>query len=270
MKLCLLFHCLCESYDSVPDRGRELYVSVSDMGIMVEGLLERGYKFSTLEDPAPNTVTMTFDDGYYNNYLFRELSRSYNVPYIIFLPAYYVMNGDRFPWFIDNGIDYAQVHNYDYYANYSELLVTREVESASGIERPMNFEELRELASDDQVEYGCHGYYHQPLSKKYEKYLCKERDLALSALKENLGIEPRYFALANGIYTRWVVKELLRTFDKVLTIEGRPLHPGDAVIHRLSLINPNIGGPLIQQIDRNLGTLRQIKRTVRTFRRLRL
>ena len=266
MKLCLLFHCLCESYDSVPDRGRELYVSVSDMGVMVEGLLERVYKFSTLDDPAPNTVTMTFDDGYYNNYLFRELSRSYNIPYIIFLPAYYVMTGDRFPWFMDNGIDYAQVHSFDYYANYSGLPVTQ----ASAIERPMSFEELGEMASDDRVEYGCHGYYHQPLSKQYEKYLCRERDLALSALKENLGIVPRYFALANGTYTRRVVKELLRTFDKVLTIEGRPFHPGDAVVHRLSLINPNIGGPLIQQIDKSLGTLRQIKRTVRTLGRLRL
>ena len=270
MKLCLLLHCLCESYDSVPDRGRELYISLSDMDAMIEQLTDRGYRFTTLEDPTPNTVTLTFDDGYYNNLLFKDLSRSYDIPYIIFLPAHYIVSGDRFPWFLNMGIDYGQMHKFDYYTHYSELSAGEEREAVSSAERVMTFDELRELRNDSRVEYGCHGYYHQPLSKIYEKYLHQERDLALSILEENLEIVPRYFGLANGMYTGWVVRELLKTFDKVLTIEGRPFHHGDAIIHRLSLINTNMGGSLVQQIDKSLESLRQIKRTIRTFRRLRL
>ena len=268
MKLCLLFHCLCESYDEVPQRGRELFVSQSDMRVLAEQLLDRGYSFSTLEDQAPNTVTFTFDDGYYNNILFSDLSRFYHIPYVIFLPAYYVMSGDQFPWFLEEGIDYSQIHNFDYYAHYRELPAARTVDGAGSIDRPMTFEELKCLRDSDKVEYGCHGYYHQPLSRSYEKYLSSEQDLAMSALKENLGIVPRYFGLANGQYTKRVMGELLKTFDKVFTIEGRPFRYRDRVVHRLSLTNPNVSRPLIRQIDQHLGALRQVKRAFRTFRRL--
>ena len=72
------------------------------------------------------------------------------------------------------------------------------------------------------------------------------------------------------MYTKQVVRELLKTFDRVLTIEGRPYRPKDSVIHRITLINPNIGGPLIGQLERHLSTLRQVKRAFRTYRRLRL
>ena len=270
MKLCLLFHCICESYDEVPQRGRELFVSQSDLRVLAEQLLDRGYTFSALENPAPDTVTFTFDDGYYNNLLFSELSRAHDIPYLIFLPAYYVKSGDRFPWFQEDGVDYEEIQNFDYYAYYSGLSSAGTVDGASSMTRPMTFQELKDLKVSDQVEYGCHGYYHQPLSKMYEKYFRQEQDLSLSVLKDNLGIVSRYFGLANGRYTKWVMGELLKTFEVVFTIEGRPFHHGDKVVHRLSLTNPNVSRPLIQQIDQHLGVLRQAKRAVRTFRRLQI
>ena len=57
----------------MPEHGQELYVSLSDMETLCEQLLERGYKFTGPDDPSSNTVTVTFDDGYYNNTLFQEL-----------------------------------------------------------------------------------------------------------------------------------------------------------------------------------------------------
>ncbi len=269
MKLCLLFHCLCESYNEVPEHGKELFVSVADMRAMVEQLLERGYTFSSPEDTAPDTVTITFDDGYYNNLLFGELSHTYNIPYLIFVSAYYALTGEAYPWLAGNGQNYAKIRELDFYKHYSAGTAGGQVCTDSGV-RPMTLEELTTLRDDGQVEIGCHGYYHQALSSRFERYLPQERDLAMSALKERLGLSPRYYALANGLYTRQGVRKLLETFDRVFTIEGRPFRPRDRVIHRLSLINPNVAGPLVGQIGRHLGTLRQIKRAMRTTRRLRM
>ena len=52
MKLCLCFHCLCESYDDISGDSGELYVSLDDMREMIEQFLARGYTFSGLEDPV--------------------------------------------------------------------------------------------------------------------------------------------------------------------------------------------------------------------------
>lgn len=268
MKLCLLLHCLCESYDEIPHHGKDLFVSVSDMRTLAEELLTRGYKFAPPDDPAPDTVTLTFDDGYYNNYLFREIASSYSIPYTIFVSAHYVLSGEGFPWFMNDGKSYSRLHDFDYYSDYDSLRARRGDEQPSPTHRPLSIAELRDLASTGLMEVGCHGYYHQPLSSKYRKYLPRERDLALEGLDKSLGLKPRYYAMANGLYTRSVVRELLKTFDRVFTSDGRPTKPRDRVIHRLNLVNPNIGGPLVRQIDKHLMALRQLKRTVRTTRRL--
>ena len=121
MKLCLLLHCLCESYDEIPHHGKDLFVSVSDMRTLAEELLTRGYKFAPPDDPAPDTVTLTFDDGYYNNYLFREIASSYSIPYTIFVSAHYVLSGEGFPWFMNDGKSYSRLHDFDYYSDYDSL-----------------------------------------------------------------------------------------------------------------------------------------------------
>ena len=49
----------------------------------------------------------------------------------------------------------------------------------------------------------------------WEKYLEPERDRCLSALDEHLGKRPRYFSLANGQYSKSVMRQLLNSFEKV-------------------------------------------------------
>ena len=56
MNLCLCFHCLCESYDEVTGEAQELFVSLADMRELIERLLERGYRFSSVDDPGGDTV----------------------------------------------------------------------------------------------------------------------------------------------------------------------------------------------------------------------
>ena len=269
MKLCLLFHCLCESYDEVPDHGQDMFVTLADIQTMIEELSARGYSFGSLDNPGSQTVTITFDDGYYNNLLFGSLAQSYGIPYLIFISAYYNLTGEAFPWFLNKGHGYSDPHLFDYYQHYGEARQHHDPVAADQIVRPMTFSELDSLKQSALVEIGCHGYYHQPLSGAHERYLEQERDLALACLEDGLGIKPRYFSLANGMYTKRVVRELLKTFDRVLTIDGRPFHRNDQLVHRITLLNPEIAGPLIQQVDRHLNPLRKVRRAVRTFARTR-
>jgi peptidoglycan/xylan/chitin deacetylase (PgdA/CDA1 family) len=268
MKLCLVFHCICRSYNEIPPYGQDLFVSLADLEVLLTKLSERGYQFTTLDGEGANTITLTFDDGYYNNLLFGELAHAYRIPYLIMVSTYYTMSGDCFPWFLEGGKYYNQMHQFDYYDLYTKTIAAKNLERPPVAIRPMNFQELEALANDELVEVGCHGYYHQALSKNFERYLGQERDLSRSAIQENLGQTPRYFAMANGIYTKRVTKELLTSFDRVLTSYGRPFRSGDNVVHRLNLANPNMAGPLIDQIDRHTGIARQIKRTLRTTRKL--
>ena len=272
MKLCLCFHCLCESYEELPGDAQELFVSLADMRGLIEGLLGRGYRFSTVDDPADNTVAITFDDGYYNNLLFDELAQQYDIPYVVFVSAYYTQSGVGYPWLKAQGQSYAQMYNFDYYAHHQEAdshqSGSLSVSKDTTPQRPLTFRELSQLAGNGLAEIGCHGYYHQPLSKEFETYLHQEQTLALSALDEGLVTKPRYYALANGMYTAPVVRELLKTFTKVFTIEGLPYRPKDKVVHRMSLTSPSMSLPLIEQIDTATYLPRRIKRSVRTRRRL--
>ena len=268
MKLCLCLHCLCESYDCVPSRGQELFISLTDLRELIEQLNERGYMFAPTEDTSDHTVTITFDDGYYNNTLFKEMANEYSIPSVIFVSTYYLASGIGFPWLKISGQSYEQMHEFDYYAYFALESNTMQAKESDSMVRPMTFEELEVLAGTCNMEVGCHCYYHQPLSSRYQNRLAEERGQAMSDLKENLGVLPRYFSLANGQYSKTVIRELLHSFEKVFTIDGRPMKGSHRVVHRISLVNPNIGGPLIQQIDSALTPARRIKRALRTTRNL--
>ncbi len=268
MKLCLCFHCLCESYDSVPSRGQELFISIPDLRELIEQLKERGYRFAPIDDAGDQTVTITFDDGYYNNRLFGGLSTEYSIPFVLFVSAYYLSSGTGFPWLNIAGQSYDQMHEFDYYAYFGangDSVRSPETDTAV---RPMTFSELETLAKSCQMEVGCHGYYHQPLSSRFENRLAQERDSSMATLRESLEVSPRYFSLANGQYSKSVMRELLHSFEKVFTIDGRPVRSNGRVVHRMSLVSPVLGGPLIQQIDSALAPARRIKRALRTARNL--
>lgn len=268
MKLCLCFHCLCESYDKVSGEAQELFVSLPDMKELIEVLLGRGYRFTTVDDPADNTVTITLDDGYHNNLLFGELAQRYNIPYVVFVSTYYTQSGAGFPWLSAESQSYAQMYQFDYYAHHERADGNPSPPRDTSPHRPLTFDELSKLASTGLAEIGCHGHYHQPLSKAFENYLNQEQTLALSALNDGLGTKPRYYALANGMYTGPVVRDLLKTFAKVFTIDGLPYRAKDRVVHRISLTSPSVSASLIEQIDTATFFPRRVKRNLRTRRRL--
>ena len=245
-----------------------MFISLPDLRELIEQLRERGYRFAPIDDAGDRTVTITFDDGYYNNRLFGGLATEYSIPFLLFVSAYYLASGTGFPWLNIGGQSYEQMHEFDYYAYFGVDGDSAPVPEPDTAVRPLTFAELGALASSCQMEVGCHGYYHQPLSSRFENRLAEERDRSMATLRESLDVAPRYFSLANGQYSKGVMRELLNTFEKVFTIDGRPVRSGGRVIHRMSLVNPNVGGPLIQQIDSALVPARRIKRAVRTARKL--
>ena len=245
-----------------------MFVSLDDFRALRNQLVDRGYQFATVEDPAQKTVSVTFDDGYRNNLLFRELSEEFGIPYVVFVSVYYALSGNDYPWMVQGELAYEEMHKVDYVELERNGKLASTGSRVDPMNHPMDLDGLKKLLEDQHAELGCHGYFHQPLSKKFDHYLADEQEMAMSALGENLGLTPRYFALANGQYTKSVISRLLQGFQKVFTIEGMPYSTGDKLIHRMSLINPNIGGPLISQIDRSLVPLRRIKRGFWTRKRL--
>jgi peptidoglycan/xylan/chitin deacetylase (PgdA/CDA1 family) len=268
MKLCLCFHCLCESYDDISSDSGELFVSLEDLRGLIEQFLARGYTFSDLEDQADNTVSITFDDGYANNQLFTKLAEEYKIPFVVFVSAYYTQTGEGFPWMKTEGQSYDEMYRFNYYSHHSARGQSAAITPDTSQERPMTYDELAAMNSSNLMEIGCHGYYHQPLSKEYEEYTEPERSQSMAVFGDHLGVKPRYYALANGMYTGRVVRELLQNFSKVLTIDGTAYRPKDKVVHRLSLTSPNASAPLMDQVDKSMRFLRQVKRAFRTRRRL--
>jgi peptidoglycan/xylan/chitin deacetylase (PgdA/CDA1 family) len=235
---------------------------------LIEQFLARGYTFSDLEDPADDTVSITFDDGYANNLLFTTLAEEYKIPFVVFVSAYYTQTGEGFPWMKSSGQSYDEMHRFDYYSHHSARGEGAVITLDTSPERPMTYEELATMNGSDLMEIGCHGYYHQPLSKEYEEYTDPERSRSMAVFDDHLGVRPRYYALANGMYTKRVVRELLQNFSKVFTIDGTAYRPKNKVVHRLSLTSPNTSPPLIDQVDKSMRLLRQVKRAFRTRRRL--
>ena len=160
------------------------------------------------------------------------------------------------------------MHDFDYYADYRPTSESSGLVKPNCLDRPMTFDELRTLSQSELMEVGCHGYYHQPLSASYFKYLDKELRQCLNVLDKELSVRPRYFALPNCIYTKQVVKQLYSTFEKVLTIDGIPFKPQDRLIHRVNLTNPNLSGSLISQIDKNTILPRRLRRMLRVKNKL--
>ena len=84
----------------------------------------------------------------------------------------------------------------------------------------MTFDELKMMTANGLAEIGCHGYYHQPLSERFERYLQQEQSLALSVLQDRLAINPRYYSLIQEFEKITGVPIVLNTS---FNIRGEPI-----------------------------------------------
>ncbi len=255
--ICLLFHCIAD--DSEPVRGPhpELFIKKNDLRKMIEELLSRGYAFSLpwkMRLDKPNCV-VTFDDGYFNNTKFLDLSKEYGIPFILFLNSYNIIEGKPFIWDIweenlKSVFPYARIKTKELYAKYGHEKYYDSINSDS--RRPFTLTELRDFAGQDNIHLGLHTHTHQPLVSRF----AEEWEAEIQQNKQfftDHGLDfVNELSLPTGIYTRDAITWTRDRFQRIYTINGGTFSSGAQIIDRISLISCKMGGSLIEQIDRSI------------------
>ncbi|MCG9875823.1 MAG: polysaccharide deacetylase family protein [Leptospiraceae bacterium] len=249
--LCLTLHCLFDEEGEKPLVNKELFISIQYLKKFLTSLQEKEYKFCLPENVkiGQKNCIITFDDGYYNNALFQKIAHEFNLPFIIFLVGYNILNGQPFIW---DRVAYDQSNlqywNMDYQKIYENIEQSSFL-SENVVHRPFTLEEINKLGEDKNVYFGYHGFYHQPFTFKSTKYF--EREFQKS--KEFMDLihkKLNHFAFPNGLYTKKAKKIALNNYDYLFTINPGNFRSNDRVINRYSLINPDYYTDFIDQIHR--------------------
>jgi len=254
--LCLVIHCLQRETSKSPLAHKELFVQLKDLEKMIGTLRHIGYKFvlpMEIKESNGPTCSLTFDDGYFNNSYFLELAEKHDIPFILFLTSYNVIHQVPFIWDIWEATrtDNWRISSFNYLKSYENIVPYERDLLKNDNHRPFSPEELEVFAAHPMVRLAPHGHTHQPIVGEYIEGIDAEIDNNISFLAKYENTLKQDFSLPCGLYTRSVKQRLLKRFERIYTIDGGDFSPGERVIHRISLINPDFGGPLREQIKRS-------------------
>jgi len=269
--LCLVIHCRQRETSKSPLAHKELFVQLKDVEQMIGTLRHMGYKFvlpMEIKESDGPTCSLTFDDGYFNNSYFLELSEKYNVPFILFLTSYNIINQTPFIWDIWEATrdDKWRMSFFNYRELYEKLRPEEKDLLKNENHRPFTMEELIAFASHPLVYLAAHTPTHQPVVGKYIQnmnYEMEENILFLNSFSRSLVAD---FSLPCGLYTTLAKKMLLERFQRIYTIDGGGFSPSDRVINRISLINPDVGGDLMAQIEKSFQWRPRLLRKIMNIR----
>jgi peptidoglycan/xylan/chitin deacetylase (PgdA/CDA1 family) len=255
----------------VPLAHRELFIPVRELDKMIILLKKEGYQFTLPSEIGKcngPTCSLTFDDGYYNNIYFLEIAEKYNIPFILFITSYNIINEIPFIWDIweASGKIGWRMAAFDYRKLYENLTDAEKNLLKNKDHRPFTVEELRSFASHPLVHLAAHTHTHQPIVGRYRHSLNDELDQNIFFLRNFHCFLPDDFSVPCGLYTASTKKLLLQRFQRIYTIDAHNFSPGDRFIGRISLINPDIGGDLISQIKKALRPIARMKRKMTTIR----
>lgn len=267
--LCLLVHCLRS--DTPCSVNRELFIDPEDLEDLVINLQKQGYRFvlPTAEAPQGAPIcSFTFDDGYFNNRLFLNLAEKYNIPFILFVVSYNISHEIPFIWDIWNATrkEKWRFSSVDYENFYDNLGKAEKNLLYNDAYRPFTECELEKFASHPLVHLGLHTHTHQPLVGRFAAGMDLEVTKNLSFLKRFPQVLEGDLSLPCGLYTHATQKMLLKRFQRIYTIDGGGVFPSDRIIHRISLVNPEIGGPLVAQIARSFRWKTRLRRKLANIR----
>ncbi len=282
--ICLVFHGLRFANETAPYH-RELFISVDEAESLLSQLKTAGYSFALPGDvgsEAGPTCSITFDDGYFNNTRFLPLAERHNVPFMLFVASYNIRNQIPFvwdawaaaknePWPLSK-IDYRGLYK-DFQS--AGLAAKSQELASSDLYRPFSVSELKQFAQHPKVHLALHSETHQPAVGCYTSRLTAEiaenkkflGDLMTSAGTKtpNAKISIDDFAFPCGLYDSRSMREARKNCSRVYTIDGGPMKNGP-VISRISLVSPEVGGPLEQQIERWLGWKMRVRRQLTNLR----
>lgn len=183
-------------------------------------------------------IMLTFDDGYLNNTLAIEILNKYKTPATFFIIAKNVLENKSYWWDIiykyrtKEGISLKTVRKeqahlksfkYDYIENYIEHnFGKKSSEPWSDIDRPLNPQELKELAKNPFATIGNHTYNHSILTNYSTEVIKEELSLCNRILFEITGIAPNITAFPNGNFNDRVIKAAEEIgFQFAFTIENK-------------------------------------------------
>lgn len=121
---------------------------------------------------APNTVVITFDDGYKSTYVNAyPILKANSIPATVFLAAGFIKENGRFSW-LKHSLDAFTAENLS----------------------PMNWEDVEELHKGG-IEIGSHSLYHQFLPELDDRRIEEEIVKSREVISDRIGVSPKTFAL---------------------------------------------------------------------------
>jgi hypothetical protein len=256
--LCLVIHCISNKISPAPQVHPELFIPLADVQELLIYLKAEGYCFKLPGDIGRSdgpVCSLTFDDGYFNNSYFLESAEKYGIPFILFLTSYNVIHQVPFIWDIWDATRTEKwpISSANYRKLYENLGHDEGDLLSKDSHRPFTRKELDSFAAHPLVYLAPHGHTHQPVVGKYIGSMNTEVDKNLAFLSRYGNTLKEDFSLPCGLGMESVRNKLLTRFERIYTIDGGGFLPGDRVINRISLINPDFGGPLREQIKRSFG-----------------
>ena len=182
---------------------KQMEILKSSMRIISTDQLVRELDQRALE---PNTICITFDDGYIDNYqnafpILKEL----DIPATIFLASGHIQNEKLF-WF-DRILQMVKATNLASFsfpeANIHRFSLNHVTEKIMGpvannaARLMLNWDEIREMFAEN-ISFGAHSLTHPILAKLNDQELSEEINTSIRVIEKNLDAPVTAFAYPNG------------------------------------------------------------------------
>lgn len=268
--LCLLAHCVASS--RAPLVHPELFIPLADLDRLLERLAEKKFLFclpNALPQNAPKTCSFTFDDGYANNWRFLPLAEKYGLPFVLFLSSLNIAEQLPFLW---DAASLAGGPRKPLAEDYREAYRHLDEQAARKLlgddnHRPFKMAELQKFSANKWAHLALHTHCHQPLVGRFVARAAAEVAENASFLVQFPRALVRDLAFPSGLYMPSTARMLLNgPVDRVYTVDGGGTEPDSSVVHRISLLNPQVGGDLLSQIDASFSLRARLRRKVVNFR----
>ena len=201
---------------------------VSQFREFIDYFLDHKYKFissedllSGLHDEQPYAM-ITFDDGYFNNYLAIDILRKYQIPAVFFISTKYIIENGSFWWDIiykyrmKQGMNIDKIRNEQKYLkglkfplieNYIlENFGAGAFKPWSDIDRPFNENEVKSNSKSPLVSFGNHTHNHAILNIYAKEEIKEEFKISNKILFDLTETRPITIAFPNGNFNDLVLE----------------------------------------------------------------
>jgi len=246
--------------------------TVAQFRQFIEYYLSHGYTFVSPTEIASGLssdrryAVITFDDGYYNNFLALPVLEEFNVPAVFYISTNHVQQGKSYWWdalYRELAARGASAREQNEAAIEMKSLKTEAMEATlferfgvdvlrprGDIDRPMTPTELRQFASHPLVHIGNHTANHAILTNYPIDQVREQVIGAQQALQDMCGKSPISIAYPNGDYSDEVIqicREAGLTVGFTVRPEKASLEAGEMDLMRIGRFCPHAEEHMLTQ-----------------------